>query len=565
MTEFAAEHAECYRRVSFLQRRRPEKGTSLELVDATLRIFAMSRDSRHAFLTNTSNSRELTICLEGQVMQEPNAPFRFSNSYAEELPDFYVESDPMAVKTPNLLQFNTLLADELGLGVAELPSRDLAQIFSGQKRLAGSRPLAQAYAGHQFGGFSPQLGDGRGLLLGEVKGPDGSRRDIALKGSGRTAFSRGGDGKAAIGPVLREYLIGEAMHCLGIPTTRALAAVATGESVYRESTLPGAILTRVASSHIRIGTFEFFASQQRWEQVRQLADYAIERHYPHLSSDADRYLLFLQAVSEAQAALVANWMLIGFIHGVMNTDNMAISGETIDYGPCAYMEAFSTDAVFSSIDQKGRYAYKNQPQMAQWNLTRFAETLLPLIDEETPERAVPKVEAILNDFVFHYEKLWLAGAQAKLGLETSVLDIDTDGDKLLVDDWLSLLENYSVDYTLAWRRLADAAEGNSESLKALFSTSEVLADWLDRWHERIAKQSSADSASRIRSVNPIYIPRNHLVEDALGAATNDANLEPFEKLLAVLSHPFDERPELASYAQPAPENFTGHYKTFCGT
>jgi len=496
-------------------------------------------------------------------MQESSAPFRFGNSYAEELPDFYVESAPMAVETPNLLQFNMPLAIELGLGVADLPSQDLAQIFSGQKLLAGSRPLAQAYAGHQFGGFSPQLGDGRGLLLGEVVSPDGCLRDIALKGSGRTAFSRGGDGKAAIGPVLREYLLGEAMYCLGIPTTRALAAVATGESVYRENTLPGAILTRVASSHIRIGTFQFFASQQRWDQVRQLADYAIKRHYPHLSGDNDRYLLFLRAVSERQASLVADWMLIGFIHGVMNTDNMAISGETIDYGPCAYMEAFSTDAVFSSIDQQGRYAYKNQPQMAQWNLTRFAETLLPLIDEDDPERAVPEVEAILNDFTLHYEKQWLAGAQAKLGLENPSLDIDSD--KLLVNDWLNLLEIYSVDYTLAWRRLADAAAGNSESLEALFPSSEVFADWLSRWHERIAKQSAVDSTSRMCSVNPIYIPRNHLVEDALAAATNDANLEPFEKLLAVLTHPFDERPELANYAQPASENFTGRYKTFCGT
>ena len=496
-------------------------------------------------------------------MQESAAPFHFSNSYAEELPGFYVEGDPMTVETPNLLQFNASLANELGLGVAGLPSQDLAQIFSGQKLLAGSRPLAQTYAGHQFGRFSPQLGDGRGLLLGEVAGPNGFRRDIALKGSGQTAFSRGGDGKAAIGPVLREYLIGEAMHCLRIPTTRALAAVATGESVYRESVLPGAILTRVASSHIRIGTFEFFASQQRWDQVRQLADYAIERHDPHLSGDNDRYLFFLQAVSERQAALVANWMLIGFIHGVMNTDNMAISGETIDYGPCAYMESFSPDAVFSSIDRQGRYAYKNQPQIAQWNLTRLAEALLPLIDEDNPERAVPKVKAILNDFILHYEKLWLAGAQAKLGLENSTADIDSD--KLLVNDWLDLLKMYSVDYTLAWRRLADAADGNSESLEVLFPSREVLADWLKRWHERIAKQSATESASRMRSVNPIYIPRNHLVEEALDAATNGADLEPFQKLLAVLAHPFEERKELAGYAQPASGKFTDSYKTFCGT
>ena len=363
--------------------------------------------------------------------------------------------------------------------------------------------------------------------------------------------------------MLREYLIGEAMHSLRIPTTRALAAVATGESVYRERALPGAILTRVAASHIRVGTFEFFAARQRWDQVRQLADYVIERHDPHLSSENDRYLLLLQAVSERQAALVANWMLIGFIHGVMNTDNMAISGETIDYGPCAYMESFSPDAVFSSIDQQGRYAYKNQPQIAQWNLTRFAEALLPLIDEDDPERAVPKVEAILNDFIPHYETLWLAGAQMKLGLENSTADIDND--KLLVEDWLNLLEVYSVDYTLAWRRLADAAEGNSGSLEALFPSREVLADWLERWHERIAQQSATDSASRMRSSNPIYIPRNHLVEEALTSATDDADLEPFERLLAVLTHPFEERPELASYAEPASGKFTDRYKTFCGT
>jgi uncharacterized protein YdiU (UPF0061 family) len=499
-------------------------------------------------------------------MQEPIAPFHFSNSYAEELPDFYVESDPMAVQKPDLLQFNASLSLELGLGVEKLPSQDLAQIFSGQRLLAGSRPLAQAYAGHQFGGFSPQLGDGRGLLLGEAEDLNGRRRDIALKGSGPTTFSRGGDGKAALGAVLREYLIGEAMHSLGIPTTRALAAVATGELVYREQPLPGAILTRVAASHIRVGTFQFFAARQRMDQVRQLADYAIARHYPQLTnnnSDPDRYLLLLQAVCQQQAALVADWMLVGFIHGVMNTDNMAISGETIDYGPCAYMESFSPDAVFSSIDQQGRYAFKNQPPIAQWNLTRFAETLLPLIDEEDPERAVPKVEAILNEFMPHYEELWLAGAQTKLGLRNS--SVDVEGDKSLVKDWLDLLETYSVDYTLAWRRLADAADGKPESLEALFSSKEVLADWLTRWHQRIAAQPASETATKMRSVNPIYIPRNHLVEEALDAASIDANLEPFQQLLAVLKHPFEERVELARYAQPASLEFMMHYETFCGT
>ena len=504
-------------------------------------------------------------------MQEPIAPFHFSSSYAEELPDFYVESDPMAVQKPDLLQFNVSLAVELSLGVEGLPSQDLAQIFSGQTLLAGSRPLAQAYAGHQFGGFSPQLGDGRGLLLGEAQDLNGRRRDIALKGSGPTTFSRGGDGKAAVAAVLREYLIGEAMHSLGIPTTRALAAVATGELVYRERPLPGAILTRVAASHIRVGTFQFFAARQRMDQVRQLADYAIARHYPQLikgsgsdkGNDPDRYLLLLQAVCQQQAALVADWMLVGFIHGVMNTDNMAISGETIDYGPCAYMESFSPEAVFSSIDQQGRYAYKNQPPIAQWNLTRFAETLLPLIDEEDPERAVPKVEAILNEFMPYYEKLWLAGAQTKLGLENPRVDVD--GDKSLVKDWLDLLETHSVDYTLAWRRLADAADGNPESLEALFSSREILADWLTRWHQRIDAQPASETATKMRSVNPIYIPRNHLVEEALDAASDDANLQPFEQLLGVLTNPFEERAEFARYAQPAPAEFMADYATFCGT
>jgi len=496
-------------------------------------------------------------------MQEPTAQFRFVNSYAEQLPDFYVECDPMAVETPELLQFNSPLANELGLGVAGLPSQDLAQIFSGQKLLAGSRPLAQAYAGHQFGGFVPQLGDGRALLLGEVTDPHGRRRDIALKGSGPTSFSRGGDGKAAVGPVLREYLIGEAMHSLGIPTTRALAAVATGESVYRERALPGAILTRVAASHIRVGTFQFFAARRRWDQVRQLADYVIERHDPHLSGDNDRYLLLLQAVAQRQAALVARWMLIGFIHGVMNTDNMAISGETIDYGPCAYMESFSPHAVFSAIDRFGRYAYENQPQIAQWNLARFAETLIPLIDEDDPERGIPKVDAIINGFIPHYEEQWLSGAQAKLGLEDS--KADTDSDRSLVQDWLDLLEEHSVDYTLAWRRLADAADGSSESLKALFPSDEILSVWLERWYQRIAQQSEAATAARMRSVNPIYIPRNHLVEEALAPATNDADLEPFMRLLAVIAHPYDECPELVRYAKPASLDFTASYKTFCGT
>ncbi len=496
-------------------------------------------------------------------MQKPTAPFRFGNSYAEQLPGFYIECSPMPVETPELLQFNSAFANELGLGVAGLPSQDLAQIFSGQKLLHGSRPLAQAYAGHQFGGFSPQLGDGRALLLGEVTDPHGCLRDIALKGSGRTSFSRGGDGKAAVGPVLREYLLGEAMHALGVPTTRALAAVATGELVQRERALPGAILTRVAASHIRVGTFQFFAARQQWDQVRQLADYVIERHYPQLANDDERYLSLLKTVVQRQASLMASWMLIGFIHGVMNTDNMTISGETIDYGPCAFMESYNPRAVFSSIDRSGRYAYENQPRIAQWNLIRLAETLIPVIAGDDPERAIAKVEAITNGFLPRYEALWLSGAQAKLGLENPTADIDAD--KQLAMDWLHLLEEHSIDYTLAWRRLADAADGNQESLEALFPSAEIVAAWLKRWRQRITHQSATATGTRMRSVNPIYLPRNHLVEEALAAATNKADLKPFVRLLAVTTRPYDESPDLASYADPASKDFTACYKTFCGT
>jgi uncharacterized protein YdiU (UPF0061 family) len=498
-------------------------------------------------------------------MQDPTGPFRklqLDNSYAEQLPGFYVDCNPMPVETPGLLQFNRGLARELGLDIADLQSSDLAQIFSGQKLLEGSRPLAQAYAGHQFGGFSPQLGDGRALLLGEVTDPQGQRHDIALKGSGRTPFSRGGDGKAAIGPVLREYLMGEAMHALGIPTTRALAACTTGELVQRERSLPGAMLTRVAASHIRVGTFQFFAARQQTDQVRQLADYVIERHYPHLSKEENtqRYVLLLNEVADRQATLVAKWMLVGFIHGVMNTDNMAISGETIDYGPCAMMDSYNPQTVFSSIDKSGRYAYENQPRIAQWNLARFAETLLPLVDGD-PKRAVLEVEPIIHGFIDRYESLYFSGAHKKLGLDDPIAEIDNP----LVKDWFDLMEDHAIDYTLAWRRLADAADGNSEAFEELFPSANVPAAWLKRWRDRIAEQSAVATATTLRSVNPIYIPRNHLVEEALSAATNDADLAPFEQLLEVISRPYDQRQELANYTLPASTEFTACYKTFCGT
>jgi len=353
------------------------------------------------------------------------------------------------------------------------------------------------------------------------------------------------------------------MHALGIPTTRALAAVATRESVYRERALPGAILTRVAASHIRVGTFQFFAARRRWDQVRQLADYVIQRHDPQLRGEADRYLLLLQAMAERQASLVAQWMLVGFIHGVMNTDNMAISGETIDYGPCAFVEAYRPQTVFSSIDSRGRYAYENQPRIAQWNVARFAETLIPLIDEDKPERAVAKAEDVINAFIPRYEELWLNGVRAKLGLETSA--DDANDDRSLAQDWLELLEEHSVDYTLAWRRLADVVEGDSEGLEAMFPSADVIHAWLERWRGRIPEQARSRTAATMRFVNPIYIPRNHLVEEALAAASEQDDLTRFVQLLDVIAHPYDEKLEFAKYAQPASQDFTACYKTFCGT
>ncbi len=489
--------------------------------------------------------------------------FRLRNSYAESLPEFYVSCDPMFVQSPELLQFNRSLANELGLPFADFSSSRLARVFSGQELLAGARPIALAYAGHQFGGFVPQLGDGRAMLLGEVVDCHRRQRDIALKGSGPTPFSRGADGKAAIGPVLREYLIGEAMHALGIPTTRALAAVATGDVVMRVDPLPGAVLTRVAASHVRIGTFEYFAARRRYDQVRQLADFVIQRHDPHLAGEADRYLLLLKAVANRQAALVAQWMLVGFIHGVMNTDNMAVSGETMDYGPCAFMESYSPNAVFSSIDTGGRYAYDNQPKIAGWNLARFAETLLPLMSETSQDRAITEAIDAINAFRPRYKQQWLSGVRAKLGLSVAAVDDEQDG--VLAEDWLQLLEQHEIDFTLGWRRLADAAEGKSELLEALFPSADAVRPWLARWRRRLGQELNTATAEAMRAVNPIYVPRNHIVEDALTAASDGAELTLFEQLLDVISDPYKERPGLEDYAQPAPREFTACYKTFCGT
>ena len=495
----------------------------------------------------------------------PDAPFRLDNSYARELPGCYVAWPPAPVQAPQLLYFNRELAAELGIEPGAHDEKELAALFSGNALPEGATPIAQAYAGHQFGNFAPQLGDGRALLIGEVIDRHGHRRDLAFKGSGRTPFSRNGDGKAAVGPMLREVLVGEAMHALGIPTTRALAVIATGEPVYREETLPGAQLTRVAGSHLRVGTFEYFAARDERERVGQLADYGIARHDPGLAGTNDRYARWLGAVAERQAALLAQWMNVGFIHGVMNTDNMSIAGETIDFGPCAFMEAYHPGTVFSSIDRHGRYAYANQPVIAQWNLARFAEAILPLLADDA-DAAVDIASDILSGFGSSYRRHWLAGVRAKLGLHAQAADGDSP-DTALAEDWLSLLQAGRVDFTLAWHRLADAAEGRPGPLRELFSDAPALDAWLARWQARAEAEArpAAQRAQAMRRVNPRIIPRNHRVEEALDAASGAGDLRPFENLLQAIKRPFDPDPALARYAEPAPAAYTEGYRTFCGT
>jgi uncharacterized protein YdiU (UPF0061 family) len=484
--------------------------------------------------------------------------FLFDNSYARELPECYVAWQPERVPAPRLLFFNHDLAQELQLALDSTKPQQLAEVFSGNQVPHGAKPIAQVYAGHQFGHFSPQLGDGRALLLGEVLNRQGQRYDIAFKGSGRTPFSRRGDGKAAVGPMLREALMGEAMHALGVPTTRALAVVATGESVYRERTLPGAVLTRVAASHLRVGTFEYFAARGEFDRVRQLTDYAMARHEAALVAEPDRYLKFFSAVAQRQAKLLAQWMQLGFIHGVMNTDNMSISGETIDYGPCAFMEAYDPQTVFSSIDHQGRYAYGNQPLIARWNLARFGETLLPLIHQDEA-RAVEQVTEIINTFPAWFEQHWWQLAQAKLGVRD---DIGYDTGMALVQDWLMLLQQQHVDWTLAWRRLSDAAAGQPQALRKLFAANSTALDqWLSRWQAFL----TADSSQRMYAQNPIIIPRNHRVEEALIAASDQGDLAPFNQLLEAIRQPYEEHAKRARYAEPAPFEVTEKYQTFCGT
>ncbi len=456
--------------------------------------------------------------------------FAFDDSFVCELEGLYVPWQGAAVSDPKLLVLNEALATDLGGDPQAL--RENTAVLTGAVAPEGTSPIAQAYAGHQFGGYSPRLGDGRALLVGEVIDAQGRRRDLHLKGSGRTPFARGGDGKAAVGPMLREYILGEAMHALRIPTSRALAVVATGERVLRETPLPGAVLARVAASHIRVGTFQYAAMNGGTELVKRLADYSIQRHF----SDADTYLAFYERVVEAQAALIAQWMLVGFIHGVMNTDNMFISGETLDYGPCAFMDAFDPDTVFSSIDYGGRYAYGNQPAIGAWNLARLAETLLPLLDDDT-DAAVAAATTTLERFPERLNQHWRSGMRTKLSLS----------DDELIDEFLTLLREHKLDYTSTFRTLSAWLRG-----EALLPPG--LQAWAERWREQSPDPDAMDR------VNPVYIPRNHLVEEALAAD----DLELLHRLVDVLRRPFDERPGLERYAAPADESF-GPYQTFCGT
>jgi uncharacterized protein YdiU (UPF0061 family) len=475
------------------------------------------------------------------------------NRFARELAELSIPWQADEVPQPQLLVLNESLAEELGLDPDWLRGADGIGLLTGTRVPDGATPVAQAYAGHQFGGYSPRLGDGRALLLGELVDASGRPRDLHLKGSGRTPFSRGGDGLAAVGPMLREYVVSEAMHALGIPTTRSLAVVATGRTVHRETLLPGAVLARVASSHLRVGTFQYARAIDDVRLLRRLADHAVARHHPGAADAEHPYLALFDAVVAAQAALVAQWMLVGFVHGVMNTDNTTISGETIDYGPCAFMDVFDPATVFSSIDHGGRYAYGNQPLVAEWNLARFAEALLPLLADEQDEAVALATES-LTAFRDLYSAAWARGMRSKLGLPAGPGDAVTSA---LAGDVVSLLQENHVDHTTFFRSLTDAARGDAEPARGLFLDLAGFDAWAARWRALDPDPTAMDR------VNPVYVPRNHLVEECLAAA-GAGDLGPLERLLDVLSAPYDERPGLERYAAPAPESF-GAYRTHCGT
>lgn len=485
--------------------------------------------------------------------------FSFDNTYARLPSHFYAPQSPAAVAKPRLLKLNQGLADELGLDQDRLRSPDGLAVLAGNAVPDGAEPLAMAYAGHQFGGFVPQLGDGRAILLGEILDPQGARFDIQLKGSGRTPFSRGGDGRAWIGPVLREYIVSEAMHALGIPTTRALAAAATGETVYRETALPGAVLTRVARSHVRVGTFEYFSARGDTQAVRHLADYVISRHFPEAEADERPYRALLDAVIALQASLIAQWLGVGFIHGVMNTDNMSIAGETIDYGPCAFMDTYHPGTVYSSIDRGGRYAYGNQPPIAQWNLSRLAQALLPLIDEDR-SKAVEEAQAAIDAFPERFDQAYLDQFLAKLGLQEVHPD-DAD----LIKALLQTMAETNADFTNSFRALCDAGEGADDGVRAELGDSDAGDDWLHRWRSRLAREAGEPRtrAAGMRRANPAVIPRNHRVEEVIAAAVS-GDLDPLEDLLRVLASPSEDRPDSLPYRRP-PEPHEVVHQTFCGT
>ncbi len=483
--------------------------------------------------------------------------FDFDNTLARALPELVLPWQPAEVPEPKLVAFNPDVAALVSVDAEALAGEEGVAVLAGNAVPDGTETVAMVYAGHQFGSYSPRLGDGRALLLGEVVDPDGRRFDLHLKGSGRTPFSRGGDGKATVGPMLREYLMAEAMHALGVPTGRALAVVTTGEQVMRQNPEPGAVLTRVAASHLRVGTFEYAVRLEDRAVVKRLADYAIERHYPDVVGEQSRYLGLLRSVIEVQASLIARWMAVGFIHGVMNTDNMAISGETIDYGPCAFMDRYDQRTVYSSIDHQGRYAFGNQPTIAHWNLTRLAETLLPVIAEDhgvEPESLIPVLTEELDAFGDLFRRHWADGIRAKLGLVEA-----SDGDEELLRSLVETLQEHRLDYTSFFRTLA-------RSLRGTEPAPSEADTWVASWRERLAAEDrpADEVASAMDLVNPIYIPRNHLVDEALVAA-EAGDMGPFDELLSVLADPFTERDGLDRYAQPAPEDFDRTFRTFCGT
>jgi uncharacterized protein YdiU (UPF0061 family) len=488
--------------------------------------------------------------------------FPFQNTYAALPGNFFARVAPTPVAAPRLIKLNRPLAIHLGLDPDRLSSPEGVEILAGKNIPEGADPIAMAYAGHQFGHFVPQLGDGRAILLGEVIDADGVRRDIQLKGSGPTPYSRRGDGRAALGPVLREYIVSEAMATLGIPTTRSLAAVVTGENVMRETLLPGAVLTRVASSHIRVGTFQYFAARSDTEGVRRLADHVIARHYPQAANTDRPYHALLEGVIARQAELVGRWLLVGFIHGVMNTDNTSISGETIDYGPCAFMDQYDPATVFSSIDEQGRYAYANQPRIALWNLTRLAECLLPLLSDQQ-DKAIEDAQTALGGFAEQFNDAYQTGLRGKLGLFTA-----RDGDTALAQDLLDAMAKNQADFTLTFRRLSDAALGLADDggVRQLFADPTAYDGWAIRWRQRTGDepQTAAARRSAMRSVNPAFIPRNHRIEAVIEAAVNRDDFAPFEELLTVLSKPYEDQPAFSGYADP-PEPDQRVLQTFCGT